>query len=175
MLTLPNALSLSRIISAPVLVVAIAKQAELVVICGFVLVIISDILDGHIARRRAQTSSAGTLIDHSSDAVFVTVMTSLFGYLGLLPGVLPLVIALAFVQYVIDSRSSGEATLRASKLGRWNGIAYFVITAVATLAHLYTPYPLVISSIYWFGWLLVLTTVSSMISRAIHFARARRK
>lgn len=48
---------------------------------------------------------------------------------GEVPWPLPGLVALAFVQYVIDSRADRGARLRASVLGRWNGIAYFAPVA----------------------------------------------
>jgi phosphatidylglycerophosphate synthase len=169
MLTLPNALSLSRIALAPALVVAVANRAEIIVVGIFILVVISDFLDGYIARRRALASNLGALIDHSSDAIFVTVMTGQFAYLGLLPPALPLAISIAFVQYSLDSRESGRMELRASTLGRYNGIAYFVITALAIFVHLFVPYSITISVIYWLGWLLVFSSLVSISLRAAHF------
>ena len=40
---------------------------------------------------------------------------------------------LAFVQYAVDSRVQESRPLRASSLGRWNGIAYFVLLGVPVL------------------------------------------
>ena len=45
------------------------------------------------------------------------------------PLVLPGLVAAAFVQYTLDSRALAGQRLRASALGRWNGIAYFVLLA----------------------------------------------
>jgi hypothetical protein len=46
--------------------------------------------------------------------------------LGVVPVGLPFVVLVAFVQYVLDSKSLKGKILRASSLGRWNGIFYFV-------------------------------------------------
>ena len=173
MLTLPNVLSLSRIAFSPALVVAVVNRAEFIAVGLFIIVIVSDFLDGYIARRRAQVSSLGALIDHGSDAVFVTVMTSQFAYLGLLPVALPIAIAFAFTQYSLDSRGSNVPALRASTLGRWNGIAYFAIAGLAIIVYLFAPVSSTAVGLYWFGWLLVVSSLVSIIAR-VHFARTRR-
>lgn len=84
---------------------------------------------------------------------------------GEVPWPLPGLVALAFVQYVIDSRADRGARLRASVLGRWNGIAYFVpVAAVAGRDALSLAWP----PIPWLrtlGWLLVATTLASMLDR----------
>jgi hypothetical protein len=87
---------------------------------------------------------------------------------------LPAAVALAFLQYTLDSRALQGAPLRASALGRWNGIAYFVpigtVVVRDALGLRWPPAGLVLG----LGWLLVATTLLSMADRALALRRARR-
>ncbi|MFT4561500.1 MAG: phosphatidylglycerophosphate synthase [Gammaproteobacteria bacterium] len=171
--TIPNLLSLSRIVFVPALIAALAVRAELLAVSIFSVVVISDFLDGFIARRWHQLSARGALIDHGSDAVFVSSMTGYFAYLGVLPPMLPVLIAVAFIQYSIDSGKQRNTGLRASSIGRWNGIAYFVITGLAVAVHLFIVDSLARDILNSFAYLLCVSTGVSILARAAHFFSER--
>ena len=96
----------------------------------FVLAVATDFADGALARRRGVTSRLGGLFDHATDALFVTLGLSALAARGELTPILPLLVALAFTQYALDSRVVEGRALRASPLGRWNGIAYYVLLGI---------------------------------------------
>ena len=79
----------------------------------------------------------------------------------------------AFAQYALDSRALAGRPLRASALGRWNGIAYFVLLGIPVvrdgLAIGWPPDALV----RVLGWALVATTCASILDRLVALARAR--
>jgi hypothetical protein len=83
---------------------------------------------------------------------------------------LPVLIPLAFGQYVVDSYVwHRRRQLRASFLGRWNGILYFVPLVLIAAARL--PFPAGFASFLrlaagLIGYLLVASTAASMIDRA---------
>jgi hypothetical protein len=82
----------------------------------------------------------------------------------MVPWILPLLVAAAFAQYVVDSYwvHRGGA-LRGSRLGRWNGILYFVPLAGDILVRLgLQPLAPLVAAI---AWVLVGTTVLSMAAR----------
>ena len=132
--------------------------------------IATDYYDGIVARARGTASSAGQLFDHSTDFLFVTGGLSGAAEAGAVPIVLPILIVIAFSQYVIDSYIVGRLKrLRMSRLGRLNGIFYFVPLVVLALSRL----PAVAGVGQVLGevaalvsWLLVLTTVASIVDRA---------
>lgn len=133
----------------------------------FTLAAVTDFFDGWLARRYEQASSLGGLFDHATDAIFVTVVLAAISLNSpAVPWVLPLLIPLAFIQYMLDSRSLAGLKLRTSWLGRNNGIAYFVLAGIPIIRNaLGLEWPGDFS-IYLFAWLLIGTTGVSMIDRA---------
>lgn len=140
----------------------------------FVIAVATDMSDGIVARRRGEVSAFGGLLDHSIDALFVTVNLAALAAAGLItPLLAPLAIA-SFTQYVWDSKALSGAPLRASVLGRWNGIGYYVIVGTATIKHaLDVAWPT--SQIIGIAaWLLVVSTVISMGDRAYALWRIKK-
>jgi len=137
------------------------------------LAIVTDLLDGPLARRLHQSSPLGGLADHATDAVFIAVLLAALWTTSLVPWPLPLLVAMAFCQYVVDSRALAGRTLRASWLGRVNGIGYFVLASVIVYRNalgLGLPGDAAIEA---FAWLLTLSTVASMLHRARGWLSAR--
>jgi len=172
-LTLANWMTGSRLVLAPLLVVAILARAPWAAALVFTLAVATDVADGRIARSRAEVSPLGGALDHAVDAVFVTAGAAALASQGVLPLLLPILIAAAFVQYAVDSRTpAGE--LRGNRLGRWNGIAYYAVVAVPLVRDalgLAWPGPELVRAM---GWLLVATTLVSMAGRLRLALRARR-
>lgn len=170
--TLANAISVARLgLAAPVSVYAVFAQQWRLAAAVFVVAVASDLLDGFFARRRQTVSALGGLLDHGADAFYVIVTLWAIVYteaqqrVDAVPGILPFFIALAFAQYLLDSKALAGKPLRGSMLGRVNGIAYFVLVGVILFRNaLELAWPPVIA-IYWFGLLLVVATLASMFDR----------
>src|SRR5574341_314412 len=164
-----NALTAARLVLVlPFALVMVPSDARHAVLAGLTLAlaIATDLLDGALARRRGTASAAGRVFDHAADCVFVTTGLGAAALRGAVPWLLPLLVAAAFVQYVLDSYwvHRGGA-LRGSRLGRWNGILYFVPVGgdVLVRAGLGPLAPLVRG----IAWALVATTVLSMGARLL--------
>lgn len=136
---------------------------------AFVVAALTDLLDGPAARRAGAPSPLGGLFDHGTDALLVVSCLACLAWLGMSPAVLPILIIAAFAQYVLDSGAEHGRPLRASWLGRYNGIAYFVLVGIALIGSALSGIaPLidyVVDASYWLGWLLVVTTTLSMLDR----------
>ena len=160
MLVLPVAASLAR----PTLLTPGLVALTLAV------AIATDVLDGRIARRTGSASPRGMLFDHTTDCLFVTGGLTGAALAGSITPILPALIPFAFAQYVVDSYVwSRRRQLRASFLGRWNGIFYFVPIVLIAIARL--PVPPRLASVLFdsaaaLGYLLAASTVASMIDRA---------
>ena len=164
-LTVPNGLSLLRLLLLPALVAAIHGGEAICATLVFAAAVATDFADGHLARRMGQATPLGGFLDHGVDAVFVTVGLSALSLQGLITPLLPPMIALAFLQYAIDSFAAGHIGLRGSSLGRWNGIAYYVLLAVPLVRDaLGLGFPGA-GLVSLFAWGLVVTTGLSMLDR----------
>jgi hypothetical protein len=120
-----------------------------------------------------QTAPLGTVVDHGSDAVFVTVQCAAGASLGLLPPLLPVLIAVAFIQYARGIYAPHPERWRGSGLGRWNGIGYFVVVGtLIAVRHALADDPTAEQLLYAFGWGLTASTAISIVERA---ARARHR
>jgi phosphatidylglycerophosphate synthase len=150
---------------------AFAGSAELLPAILVAVAIATDYWDGILARRLGTASPAGRLFDHSTDFLFVTGGLSGASAAGVVPVVLPLLIAIAFTQYVIDSYFlHREKQLRMSRLGRWNGILYFaplVIIALARLPGVSGIGGALLALATVASWALVLSTMASIVDRAL--------
>jgi len=140
----------------------------------FVVAVATDVFDGVVARRRNEASTLGGLLDHSIDATFVTVTLAALAMIGAAPAPLPALAIAAFAQYVWDSKALTGAPLRASVLGRWNGIGYYALVGTATLKRTFGADWLPDDAVLAAGWLLVVTTLASMTDRALALWRIRR-
>ncbi len=124
-----HALTAARLLLVIPLVFLMARgEPQDAALAALVLVvaIVTDVLDGVIARRRGTASAAGGVFDHTTDCLFVTAGLAAGASRGALPWVLPVLVAAAFTQYVVDSYWLHRGrSLRTSRLGRWNGILYF--------------------------------------------------
>jgi len=127
----------------------------------WVVALATDFLDGPIARRRGTVTTWSGTFDHTSDFLFVTSGIFAGAFRGAFPWILPVLITAAFIQYVIDSYwIHRERKLRGSKLGRYNGMLYFVPPCMDILIRLgVRPLQPLLTILVW---LLVLSTLVSM-------------
>ena len=137
----------------------------------FVVAVLTDLADGPIARRFNHATPAGGLFDHTTDALFVATTLGALAASGYVNLLLPPLVAAAFLQYVLDSRALAGAVLRTSRIGRYNGIAYYVLAGIPIIREaagwLWPPDAWIAA----LGWLLVLTTLASMSDRALALLR----
>jgi len=174
-LTLANALTAARLTMAPCIAFAIADDRSALAGLLFVLAVVTDLADGPLARRDGQTTPFGGLFDHSVDACFVTMMLAALAWRGELNGWLPIFVAASFTQYVVDSEALRGHRLRTSRIGRSNGIAYYVAGGMPVIRDaLGLPWPPT-AWVQLFAWVLVLTSAISMAERGLAFWRIRRR
>lgn len=172
--TAANALTLARLALVPLLGAAILHDQPLLAGALFALAVATDFADGAIARRRNEATPLGGLLDHAVDATLCVVGLAAWAWRGEAPILLAPLVAAAFTQYVLDSRALAGRPLRASALGRWNGIAYYVLVAVPiyrdALGLTWPGAAWVLAA----GWLLAASTMVSIADRLAALTRARR-
>lgn len=169
--TRANALTALRLALAPAIAWAIAEQSHGTALAAFALAVASDLADGRVARRYGEASPLGGFLDHATDALFVASGLGALALAGAVPAPLPPLVVAAFAQYALDSRALAGRPLRTSALGRWNGVAYFVLLGIPVvrdgLGIGWPPDTLVRA----LGWTLVATTCASMFDRLIAWRR----
>ena len=140
------------------------KQNALAALSIYVIALATDFADGPIARKLGTVSLIGGTFDHTVDFLFVTSGLFAGALRGIFPWLLPSLIVVAFAQYFVDSywirRGHRGGQLRKSKLGRYNGILYFVPLCLAMLIRIgfgfFQPVLTVLV------WALVASTIISM-------------
>lgn len=172
-MTVANVVTLVRVAAIPMLVVSVLRGAAVVAAGLFALAVVTDMLDGRVARRRGEVSRFGGLLDHSADALLCSSVLGALAFQGLVPGPLPFLVAAAFLQYVLDSKSLAGMPLRASVVGRSNGIFYFALVGtpiVRDALGLAWPGTGLVRAL---GWVLVASTLVSMLDRLVALVARR--
>ena len=168
-----NVLTAVRLLLAVPLAFLIASaspSAPWLAALAMLVAIATDLADGPLARRTGTATPLGGLFDHATDCLFV-VAGMAGGHTRGIPVVLPVLVAAAFLQYTVDSYWL-HRQLRGSSLGRYNGILYFFPVCGVILIRLGLAFlqPVLVAVC----WLLVASTVASMVDRATLPWRARR-
>ena len=109
-MTLPNYISVARLLLVPVLVWALIHGAFVTAFAVFVVAGLSDAADGAIARRFKLQSSLGTYLDPLADKALLDAIFIGLGVLGRLPDWLVvavvsrdlLIVAAVLLSYVMD-------------------------------------------------------------------------
>ena len=165
-----NLLTLLRLLSIPLLVWLIINERWWLAAALLFIAILSDIFDGKIARKMNQATAFGGLFDHATDAILVSATSWALAQLGLINGLLWVLILLAFTQYTLDSKALSGQILRSSKLGRYNGIAYFALICLCVAFQCF-PLQILNPVLSWVAWTLVATSLLSMGDRLYSLVR----
>jgi CDP-diacylglycerol--glycerol-3-phosphate 3-phosphatidyltransferase len=146
-MNLPNSITLSRIAMIPLLLWILSThfpwqangmQESLAAIL-FVLASITDGLDGYLARKRAQITTMGMLLDPIADKIMVTgALIALVAYNPHIVKVWIVVVIMGreFLISGLRSIASSEGfTIQASDLGKLKTVTQIVAVVSAILAH----------------------------------------
>jgi len=131
----PNALTISRFALAAlwIALVRAAPEAKVALAVTALAAAATDIVDGRIARRLGVARETGGWLDSIADVTFVLAALGCYAAIGQLPWVVPILIAISFSQYALDSLWLHRAgTPVRSRLGHWGGIVnYALVIAMA--------------------------------------------
>ena len=131
----PNALTMSRFVLAAmwVLLANAAPDNRPAFAAIAVVAAATDFIDGRMARRLGVARESGGWLDSIADVTFVLVALGCYAAAHQLPWAIPVLIAISFGQYALDSlwlHRTG-APVR-SRLGHWGGIFnYALVIAMA--------------------------------------------
>jgi CDP-diacylglycerol---glycerol-3-phosphate 3-phosphatidyltransferase len=145
---LPNSITLSRIAMIPLLLWILSPhfpqqgpggEQEILASILFVLASITDGLDGYLARKRAQITTMGMLLDPIADKIMITgALIALVAYNPQVVKVWIVVVIIAreFLISGLRSIASTEGlTIQASDLGKLKTVVQIVCVVSAVLAH----------------------------------------
>jgi phosphatidylglycerophosphate synthase len=126
----PDALSAARLTLAPVVYLEVAARNFTVALALLAFAVVTDVLDGALARRLKASSARGAYLDAVADfAVLLSAFVALVG-IGVCPPWLPAVIVAMFAQFVLTSRRGG---LVYDPVGKHSGSLLYAVAAL-TLA-----------------------------------------
>jgi phosphatidylglycerophosphate synthase len=174
MANLLTAIRLLLVVPIGLLMAADAPRAGVYAAIVLLAAIATDLADGPTARRFGTASPFGGTFDHTTDFLFV-VSGMLGGVVrGVVPALLPVLVVAAFAQYFVDSYwLHRHRALRGSRLGRYNGILYFVPLCGDTLVRVglagLGPAVTIVC------WTLVVTTLVSMGQRLLQLRASMRR
>ena len=146
-MNLPNSITLSRIAMIPLLLWILSThfpwraygEQEILASSLFVLASITDGLDGYLARKRAQITTMGMLLDPIADKIMVT--AALVALVNYNPQVIKVWIVVVIIgrEFLISGlrsiASSEGFTIQASDLGKLKTVIQIVAVVSAILAH----------------------------------------
>ena len=92
--TIPNVLTIIRIILIPVFVVLFFKGEKIAALCVFCAASLTDMLDGYLARKLTQITDFGKLFDPLADKLMVLTAMVCQTFWGPLPLVAVIIVAL---------------------------------------------------------------------------------
>ena len=132
----------------------------------------SDFIDGRIARRLGAASGRGRWLDGIADVTFVLAALFCEAAAGAIPFYVPILIALSFSQYAIDSVAIGQPATGPirSRLGHWGGIINYALVITLAIA---PPPALPGALVRALAPLLALFYVAAISERAWLFYRSR--
>ncbi|PYQ17577.1 MAG: CDP-diacylglycerol--glycerol-3-phosphate 3-phosphatidyltransferase [Acidobacteria bacterium] len=142
-MNLPNALTLLRIFLVPVLVVVLLTRAEGHVFLGtaiFALAVITDYLDGYLARRRNEVTRLGILLDPLADKLLTAAAFLSLVELDAVPAwMVMIILGREFVVTGLRNVAAGRGLLiPASGLGKSKMVAQVVSIFLLLLGRKYS-------------------------------------
>lgn len=159
-MNLPNSITLSRIFCVPILLWILSPYfpqmgwhggQEVVASLFFILISISDGVDGYLARSRGQITTMGMLLDPLADKLLITaVYITLVEYdpSVVKPWIVVIVIGREFLVNGLRSIASTEGfTIQASDLGKLKTFMQIISVVAVILDHGW--------QVWHFGWFIV--------------------
>ncbi len=134
----------------------------------FGVAIVTDILDGIIARKLEVTSTFGAYFDATADFIFIIIVFSAFVICAIYPFWILILIGIIFLQFILTSRFKQPVY---DPIGRYCGVFFFITIGVSLIF----PY----STLYFaFIFVIIGFSTASLISRYVSlynsFKTARR-
>ena len=167
-MNLPNALTVSRIFLVPLLLVVLLTgdfpDREVWGLVVFLAAAMTDYLDGYLARKRAQVTTLGKLLDPIADKILISAALVALVEMGLAPAwMVIIVVGREFAVTGLRAIASAEGvTISASRLGKYKMISQVACCSCLIAASRY-PESVLLQIGGMLLWLVVLLAIASMI------------
>jgi Phosphatidylglycerophosphate synthase len=139
---LVNAITGLRVLLTVAIVSVIMMQGKHLVPITilFVLIGLSDFIDGKLARKLGVATKNGAIFDVIADLFYITSTTGILIYRGMMPGWFLLVIGGKFLEFLLTSNymkthSKSEDVFISDKLGRGVAIMFYGMPYVSLVAY----------------------------------------
>ncbi|MBE7029052.1 MAG: CDP-diacylglycerol--glycerol-3-phosphate 3-phosphatidyltransferase [Clostridia bacterium] len=167
-MNLPNKLTVLRIILVPVLLVLIYNINDsflmsAISLATFLLISLTDMLDGHIARKRNLITDFGKFLDPLADKILVISTMITFIDMGYISSIAVIIIIMR--EFLVTSlrlvASSTSKVIAASKLGKLKTIIQIVVLAVMFFTPMISQVYIGKIILFILEWAMVLITIVS--------------
>ena len=152
-MNLPNYITLTRILSIPVLIWVLTSnyfsstngERELIASFIFIAASITDAIDGYLARKRAQVTTIGMLLDPVADKLLIA--AAFITLVQFNPRIVPawmavIIIGREFLVSGLRSIAASEGfTIQASDLGKAKMLVQIITVVAAIIDHHWTRLP----------------------------------
>lgn len=183
-MNLPNSITLSRIFSIPLLIWILTTSRfssldgtkELLASAVFIAAAITDGIDGYLARKRAQITTMGMLLDPLADKLLIAAAFIVLVQFN--PSLVPAWIAVVIIgrEFLVSGLRSIAAsegfTIEASDLGKFKMVVQIVSVVAVILDHRWKEWPIgpYIFSVHWVAFLAIwFMVVLSLVSAFDYF------
>lgn len=171
-MNLPNTLTLIRIFLVPVLVVVLLTRTgdPLLGPAIFLAAVLTDYLDGYLARRRNQVTRLGILLDPLADKLLVAAALLSLVENDMIPAwIVMIVLAREFTVTGLRSIAAGRGVLiAASLLGKWKMVLEVSAIFLLLLAR---HYPALVRPALGVLWIAIVVAVVSGVDYFLAFWR----
>ncbi len=165
---IPNGITIIRIILTALLVFLFAngyEQVEIVIVITL-LIFISDLVDGKIARKLKATSKVGEFLDVFADLGYILFMSTILTIKHILPGYFLFLVCTEFIAFIITSQYLKEENryFVFDQVGKGLAVIYYILPIIMYVTNIYVSWVYVIFKSYGF-FLLVLMTIIVILYR----------
>jgi len=168
-LNLPNSITLTRILSIPLLIWILSTsrfngvggEKELLASALFIAASITDGIDGYLARKRGQITTIGILLDPLADKLLIA--AAFITLVQFNPSLVPAWMAVVIIgrEFLVSGLRSIAAnegfTIEASDLGKFKMLVQIVSVVAVILDHRWKQWPIYGSYFFPVHWIALLS------------------
>lgn len=181
-ITIPNCLTLLRILAVPFFAIAVWYGYMPEACCIFALAGVTDLLDGFIARRFNQKSTLGAILDPAADKLLMTTafillafprthyMVQIPAWVSILAITRDVVIALVAV---LSYGHFDPTRFQPSFLGKWTTALQLVAISIALLLNAIPHRPWIHAFVPWLFYLVAVMVLASGIQYFFRITHTR--